>query len=95
MNGVYGVAVVVGFLSLLAWIALTAVAANVPGWDRHDPERTVGPWGRRAIAGTMGFGMAGLSASFAGWPSAAAFVAAVVGAVGLSLTVEWLAPDRR
>lgn len=94
MNGVYGVAVVVGLVSLLGWIALTAVAANVPGWADRDPERLIGPWGRRAIAAVVGFGMAGLSASFAGWPDAAAVASAVVGAVGLALVTEWLAPDR-
>jgi hypothetical protein len=95
VNGVYGLAVVVGLVALLGWIALTAVAANVDGWEQRDPERWIGPWGRRTIAAIIGFGMAGLSTSFAGWPAAAGVGAAAAGAVGLALLTEWLAPDPR
>ena len=90
MTGLYAVTLVAGFVALLAWVAMSVVAANVDGWDRYDPDRRVGPWGRRVVAGLVGFGMAGLSATYAGWPTAAAAGAAVAGLVGLALVSDWL-----
>ena len=95
MNTLFGFALVLGILALLGWIALSAVAGGVAGWDRYDPERLAGVWGRRSTLALVGFGMAGLSASYAGWPTVAVLAAAAVGAVGLSIVGELLAPPTR
>ena len=74
MNGVYGITVFVGAVGVLLAVALSL-----------NPERpTPGRQMRLSILAVLGFGMAGLSASFAGWPSWIAFVAALIGAVGLA-----------
>lgn len=83
MVWVYAFALVAGILMLLAWIVGVAVAAWVDGWETVDPERRFGATGRSIIAGTIGFGMAGMSATFADWHAVLALVAALVGAAAL------------
>ena len=87
----YAVALGAGFFGLLGWIAAAAVAASVDGWERIDPDERLGVNGRSAVAGVFGFGMAGLSAAYAGWPTAAAAGAAILGAVAAA-AVARLAP---
>lgn len=77
---------------MLGWIAATAVAATVDGWEGVDPDRKFGRSGRFVLAGTLGFGMAGMSSLYAGWPHAAAVGAAILGAGGLILVSIWLGP---
>jgi len=81
VRAVFGVALAVGFLAVLGWIAAVAVADSVDGWEGVDPDTRFGLNGRRVVAGVLGFGMAGLSAAYAGWPIPLATGAAVVGAV--------------
>jgi hypothetical protein len=81
MRALYGFALGFGAVALLAWIAAVAVASSVDGWDNVDPDARFGLNGRRLVAGVFAFGMAGLSASYAGWPTAVAAIAAVAGAV--------------
>ena len=83
MTAVYAIALTVGLLALVAWIAMSAVAASVDGWDRFDPRSVVGDLARLIVAGMIGLGMGGLSASYAGWGSGPAAIAAIVGAGGL------------
>jgi hypothetical protein len=83
MVWVYAFALVAGLLMLLAWIVGVAVAAWVEGWETADPERRFGATGRSIVAGTVGFGMAGMSATFAGWHAILAFAAALLGAAAL------------
>jgi hypothetical protein len=80
---VYAIALTVGLFALVAWIAMSAVAGSVEGWERFDPRSVVGDRARLVIAGSIGLGMGGLSASYAGWNSGLAAVAAIVGAGGL------------
>lgn len=80
MRGLYGAALLLGVVALIAWLVASAIAESVRGWDWLDPERRPGPLGRPMIGGLVGFGMAGLSASFAGWPTWAAALAALAGA---------------
>lgn len=81
MIKVYAVVLVAGLVALLAWIFLTVLAGSL---DRSsmDPEARFGIPGRRAVAGAVGFGMAGMSAEFSpldiSWPLA--LVAALLGA---------------
>lgn len=83
MVWVYGFALGAGLIMLLAWVVGVAIGAWVDGWEFADPERRFGSTGRAFVAGTFGFGMAGISATFAGWHWALALGAAVLGAVAL------------
>ena len=94
MTGLYAVTLVIGLTGLVAWIAATAAAENVAGWENADPERRFGAGGRRLIAGVVGFGMAGMSASFAGWPWWGAIGAAVAGAGILALLAGVFGPEQ-
>jgi len=80
MRAVYGLALGLGTVALLAWIAAVAVAASVTGWEKVDPDARFGLTGRRVVAAIFGFGMAGLSASYAGWSTLLATAAALTGA---------------
>ncbi len=93
MVPLYAISTVLGVVALLAWITL-GIAASA-GDDRRylDPELRFGERGRGAVAGVLGFGLGGMSASFAGWNTALAVIAAVVGAaaavaIGRYLGVE-------
>lgn len=81
MTPVYALVLVAGFIGLLVWVAMTAVGDTVEGWSRVDPEARFGVKGRFAVAAALGFGLAGMSATFAGWPGVLAFVGAVGGAL--------------
>ena len=77
----FGLALGVGAVTLLAWIVAVGVAGSVEGWENVDPDTRFGLTDRRVVAAVFGFGMAGLSASYAGWSTAVATIAAVAGAV--------------
>lgn len=64
MVPVYAVALIAGIVALVGWIFAHAIAANVER-ARLDPERRFGVAGRRAVAGLCGFGLGGMSASYA------------------------------
>lgn len=93
MSSLYALATAVGVLALLTWIGLTVFAATVDGQHERDPERRYGVKGRLVVAGVFGFGMAGLSASFAGWPWPAALAGALAGALGAGLVARFLGPE--
>ncbi len=93
MTALFGIPLLIGIVLMLAWIAATAVAGTVDGWDSVDPELRFGRIGRFALAGTIGFGMAGISALYAGWPSLLAFGAGLAGIVGLIGVSIWLGPE--
>ncbi|MDK1009625.1 MAG: hypothetical protein QGM46_01730 [Actinomycetota bacterium] len=93
MTALFGIPLLVGFLFMLAWIAATAVAATVDGWQGVDPERRFGKAGRFSLAALIGFGMAGISSLYGGWPLALTVVAGGGGAVGLVAVSIWLGPE--
>lgn len=93
MVPVYATALFLGFLMLLAWIVGVAVGTWVDGWEFADPERRFGVLGRSIVAGLVGFGMAGMSASFGGWPPAFAIVGAFAGAAAMALVAKVFGPD--
>ena len=93
MVPIYAVATVVGLVALLGWIGLTVFAATVAGSERRDPEQRFGSTGRLAVAAVFGFGLAGMSASYAGWTWLAALAAALGGAVGAGLVARYLGPE--
>jgi len=81
MRAAFGFALGFGSVALLAWIVATGVSESVEGWKKVNPDARFGPTGRRVVAAVFGFGMAGLSAAYAGWPTAVATLAAVAGSV--------------
>ena len=93
MTALFGISLLGGFVLMLVWLAATAVSASVDGWDHADPEQRFGRNGRFVLAGLMGFGMAGLSALFAGWSELLAVAAGIAGAAGLIGVSIWLGPD--
>lgn len=93
MTAVYAVSLVVGVVLLLAWVAAVAVAETVDGWDHVDPENRFGFRGRLGVAAPTGFGLGGMSATFAGWPAALAVTAAVAGAILIVSAARYLGPS--
>jgi hypothetical protein len=93
VTGVYAVALVIGVVLLLAWIASVAVSEMVDGWGHVDPERRFGYRWRLAIAALTGFGLGGMSSTFAGWSSAAALGAAVGGGLLVAGAAWFLGED--
>lgn len=85
MIKVYAIVLAVGVVLLIAWIVMTVLAGNL---DRAslDPETRFGLGGRRVVAGSVGFGMAGMSAEYSplgiSWPLA--LVLAVAGGAALA-----------
>jgi hypothetical protein len=93
MVPVYALATVLGVAALIAWIGMTVFASTVPGSEGRNPEQRFGPTGRLAVAALVGFGFAGMSASFAGWTWLAALGAAAAGAAGAGLVARYLGPE--
>ena len=93
MVPIYAFATAFGVVALLAWIGLTVFANTVAGRQSLDPEQRFGPTGRVAVAAVFGFGLAGMSASFAGWQWLAALAAALAGAIGAGLVAQFLGPE--
>lgn len=93
MIPVYAVAVVLGVVALLGWVILGLMAAAVDGKEGLDPEARYGEPGRFVVAGVLGFGLGGMSSSFGGWPSGAAVVAAVGGALLMIAAARFLGVD--
>jgi len=88
----YGAVLFIGFAMLVVWLVLAAVASGVDGWDDKDPEGIFGATGRSVVAGTFGFGMAGISMLYTDMPDVLSIAAAVVGAVAMVAVSRWLGP---
>lgn len=95
MTALYAVVLVVGILLLLVWVAAVAVAETVAGWEHVDPDVRYGRRGRLIVASLTGFGLGGMSATFAGWPVVAALAAAGGGVVVVGTAALYLAGDGR
>ena len=80
----------VGFVLLLAWVAAVAVAETVDGWAGIDPDRRFGRRGRMLVGALNGFGIAGMSATFGGWPSIAALAGAAAGGLAIAAAAAFL-----
>lgn len=90
MIAVYAVAIVLGIVSVLAWIFMGLAASSMHDMSRLDPEERFGEKGRYLVAGLMGFGMGGMSASFGGWNDALAVLAAIAGLVAAVVAARYL-----
>lgn len=89
MTALYAIATLAGTLLLFAWIVSAALSAGAGEAARFDGAARFGLRGRIAIAGLLGFGLAGMSATFAGWAIAPAAVAAIAGAAALAGYAVW------
>ena len=85
MIKVYAVVLALGVALLIAWILMTVLAGNLER-PSLDPEARIGLVGRKVVAGSVGFGMAGMSAEYSplgiGWPLA--LVLALAGGAALA-----------
>lgn len=93
MTALFGIPLLLGLLLMIVWIAATAVAGTVEGWENVDPEHRYGRTGRFVLAGVIGFGMAGISTLYAGAPHLLAVVGGIAGGIGLVFVSTWLGPD--
>lgn len=91
MIPVYALLLSIGIVALLAWIVMAALASNLEGWDWLHPDNGIGETGKAVVAGMVGGGMAGISAEFAGWSTALALGAAIVGAIAAIVFARALA----
>jgi hypothetical protein len=64
VSAVYAVVLVIGILALIGWIVAHSLAVSTGRQDR-DPEERFGVPGRRVVAALVGFGMAGMSGTYA------------------------------
>lgn len=87
----YWIAFAVGLTSLVAWILMRGMA-HAEVLVRFDPEQRI-PHLKLAVAGLLGFGMAGLSSSYAGWDPAMTIVGALVGAGAAAWYARWVSDD--
>jgi hypothetical protein len=94
MNTLYGLVLLIGFVGLVGWIVVTAVASSVDGWGAFDPETRFGTTGRSIVAGSIGFGMAGISMLYTTLPSWLSLVAALIGAAALIVIADRVLPPR-
>ncbi|MBT8212235.1 MAG: hypothetical protein KJN71_03715 [Acidimicrobiia bacterium] len=90
MTALFALSLSLGIVALLAWIVMAALASNLEGWDWLHPDNGLGATGKAVIAAMVGFGMAGISADFAGWATLVGVGAAVAGAVGAVLLTRAL-----
>ena len=74
MTLIYGLAIATGAGGLLFAVGLALNPARA----------TIAPMARHTLLGMTGFGLGGMSASFAGWPTALSLLAAAVGAAVLA-----------
>jgi hypothetical protein len=93
MTFVFAIPLIAGTIAVLMWIAASATAANVDGWEAVDPERRFGRPGRFVVALLFGFGMTGISALYAGWTPALSILAGAAGGLALIAAANWLGPE--
>ena len=75
----YAVCTVLGVVGIFGWLTLGMAASAWEGKDHLDPETRFGARGRYLVAAVAGFGLGGMSASFGGWNTVLALLAAVAG----------------
>jgi hypothetical protein len=78
---VYAICTALGVVALIGWIFFGMAATAWEGKEHIDPELRFGVTGRSVVAGVLGFGLGGMSSSFAGWNTVMAALAAIAGAV--------------
>ncbi|HUO46586.1 MAG TPA: hypothetical protein VM470_07125 [Acidimicrobiia bacterium] len=89
MVKVYAIVLSLGILVLLIWIFARSLAVNVSSWAGIDPEGRLGLGGRRVVAGSVGFGLGGMSAEFS--PRDLSWQVALVLALVAGAAAAWYA----
>ena len=79
MVPLYAICTALGVIALIAWVTLGMAATAWEGKEHLDPELRFGQTGRDVVAAILGFGLGGMSASFAGWNAGLAAVGALIG----------------
>ena len=79
MTALFAVTLGAGVVFLLSWLAWAAMAENVEGF--RGPDERWGVGARSLPAGLAGCGIAGMSASYAGWPTLLSLLAALAAAI--------------
>ncbi len=90
MVAVYAIATILGVIGIIAWVTLGMISTAVSHAQRLDPETRFGLAGRSVVAGTIGFGLGGMSASYAGAGTLLAVLGAVAGAGALVVVGRFL-----
>jgi len=91
MTAIYAIATVLGLGGLVVWTLMRGFGLEN---TRFDPEARFGTAGRLIVSGTAGFGLGGMSSTFAGWTPPLAIVAAVGGGIAVALLTRALGPQR-
>lgn len=81
MVAVYAICTVLGVVAVLGWVTLGIASSAWNGKKHLDPEDRFGELGRTVVSAVLGFGLGGMSASFAGWNIGLAVLGAAAGAV--------------
>lgn len=90
MVAVYAVCTILGIVGIVGWITLGMAASALDNKPHLDPEVRFGETGRFVVAGVAGLGLAGMSASFAGWNTGLALLGAIAGAAAAVLSARYL-----
>lgn len=90
MVAVYAIATILGVIGIISWVALGMVAETVAGKESLDPEARFGATGRGVVGGVVGFGLGGMSASYAGAGAPLAILGAILGAVAMVVVGRYL-----
>ena len=77
----YAIAALAGACALISWLVWQTLAERQDA-ARSGPDDRFGMRGRSVVAGVLGFGLGGMSASYAGW-GAVAIAGALAGAAFL------------
>lgn len=90
MIAVYAIATVLGVIAIVTWVVLGMIADAVVGKESLDPDTRFGAAGRGVVAAVAGFGLGGMSASYAGAATPLALLGAVAGAVVMVVVGRYL-----
>jgi len=93
MTVVYAIVLIAAIVGLIGWVLATAVGEGVAGWAWVDPEARFGRPARLIVAAALGFGMGGMSATFAGLPVVVSLLGSVAGAVGVAAVAWFFGPS--
>ncbi len=85
MTWVYAASLLLGFVALLVWLLRISLSERPAGRSRLV--------GQRLIAATTTFGIAGMSATFGGWPGALAVLGAAAAAGGAAVYAGTVGAD--
>ena len=89
MTALFGVPLLAGAIALVARLVVVAFRSTGEGDEDAGASTARGPW-PLVISAMIGFGMAGLSSLYGGWPTWATLLAAVAGAAVLASVTRWL-----